>query len=105
MHFYPTNSPKNQNFLKNEKKKKIKHLEISLFHTSAPKIMTCYTVPEIGHMKNVIIFYFGVFFALLPHQQPKNSELKKKEKKTQKNPRDIILHKCTRNHDHMLYRS
>ena len=67
--------------------------------------MTCYTVPEIGHMKNVIIFYFGVFFALLPHQQPKNSELKKKEKKTQKNPRDIILHKCTRNHDHMLYRS
>ena len=55
-------------------------------------------------MKNVIIFYFGVFFALLPHQQPKNSEFKKKWKKTKK-PGDIILHKCTRNHDHMLYRS
>ena len=48
--------------------------------------MTCYTVPEIRHMKNVIIFYFGVFFALLPHQQPKNSELKKKRKKKPKKP-------------------
>ena len=40
--FYSTNQPKNQYF---EKLKK-KHLEISSFYTSEPKIMIiCYTVP------------------------------------------------------------
>ena len=35
LHRLPLNNPKNQNFEKNEKKKK-KHLEISSFYTSAP---------------------------------------------------------------------
>ena len=45
-----------------------KHLEILSFYTSVPKIMIrCYTVPEICHVTDVIvIFYFGLFFALLP---------------------------------------
>ena len=45
-----------------------KHLEISPFDTSVPKIMIIYyTVPEIGRMTDVIvIFYFGLFFAFLP---------------------------------------
>ena len=49
-------------------KKWKKHLEISSFYTSVPKIMIiCYTVPEIWHMTDVIvIFHFGLFFALLP---------------------------------------
>ena len=55
----------------------------------------------------------GQFFALLnsprppppllapPPNSPKNKTLKKKKKKT---PGDIIiLHNCTKNHDHMLY--
>ena len=60
--FYPPNNPKNT-ILKNWKK----HLEISSFYTSVPKIMIiCYTVPEIWCMTDVIIFHFGPFFALLP---------------------------------------
>ena len=45
-----------------------KHLEISSFYTSVPKIMIiCYTVPEIWCMTDVIvIFHFGLFFPLLP---------------------------------------
>ena len=54
------NSPKNENF------KKIKtNLTISSFYTSVPKIMIiCYTMPEIWHMTDVIIFHFALFFAL-----------------------------------------
>ena len=49
-----------------KKKKWKKHLEISSFYTSVPKIMIiCYTVPEIWCMTDVIIFHFGPFFALL----------------------------------------
>ena len=49
-------------------KKWKKSLEISSFYTSVPKIMIiCYTVPEIWHVTDVIvIFHFGLFFALLP---------------------------------------
>ena len=55
---------KNQNF---EKMKEKKDLEISSFYTSVPKIMIiCHTVPEIWHVMDVIvIFHFGLFFALL----------------------------------------
>ena len=67
----PPKNPKNQNFEKmkrKEKKKKKKRLQILQFYTNVPKIMiTRYTVPEIWHMKDVIvIFHFGLFFALLP---------------------------------------
>ena len=48
-------------------KKWKKHLEISSFYTSVPKIMIiCYTIPEIWCVTDVIIFHFGPFFALLP---------------------------------------
>ena len=49
-------------------KKWKKYLEISSFYTSVPKIMIiCYTVPEIWCVTDVIvIFHFGLFFALLP---------------------------------------
>ena len=48
-------------------KKWKKRLEISLLYNSVPKIMiTCYTIPEIWRMTDVIIFHFVPFFALLP---------------------------------------
>ena len=37
---------------------------------------------------------FGSFFALYPNNNPKNEKMKKTHK-------DIILQKCTKNHDHM----
>ena len=55
-------------------------------------------------MTDVIIFHFGPFFAFLqPLTALKNHNLKKM-KKTKRMPRDIIiLPKCTKNHDHILY--
>ena len=48
-------------------KKFKKCLEISSLYNSVPKIMiTCYTIPEIRWVTDVIIFHFGPFFALLP---------------------------------------
>ena len=62
-YLYPSNSLKNENF-----KQIKKRLEIWSFYTSAPKIMIIwYTVPEIWCVTDVIvIFHFGLFFALLP---------------------------------------
>ena len=60
----PPRNPENQNF---EKMKKL--LKTSSFYTSAPEIMiTCYTVPKIWCVTDaIIIFQFGLFFALLPN--------------------------------------
>ena len=65
-------------------KKKKKHLEISSFYTTVPKLMIVdYTVLEIWHMTDVIVaFHFGLFF--VPNS-PKNQNLKKKT------PGDIII--------------
>ena len=58
-HEKPLNNPpknlKNQNF---EKLKKTPR-DIIIFHK-------CYTVLEIWHVTDVIIFHFGLFFVLLP---------------------------------------
>ena len=45
-----------------------KHLEISSFYKSVPKIMIiCYTVPWIWHVTDlIVILHFGLFLALLP---------------------------------------
>ena len=58
-----------------------------------------YTVPEIWHKTDVIvIFHFGLFFALLspPSNSPKNQNLTKMKK----TPGDIInLHMRPKNYD------
>ena len=86
-----------------------KGLEIS-FNKSVPKIMIiCYTVPEIWHVLDVIaIFHFGQFSALLPPSTPppltaQEMKLSQKWKKKKTSGGIIIYHKCTKNHDHMLY--
>ena len=75
--FYPRNSPENENL------KKMKNcLEILSFYTSVPKNMiTCYTVPKIWHVMDVIAFFhFGQFFALYPLYNPKNKNFTKIKK-------------------------
>ena len=82
-----------------------KQLEILSFYTHVSKIMiTCYTIPEIWHMTDIIyISYFGPFSAILPPKSPKKQNFKKWKKKT---PGDIIiLQMCTKNYDHMMYGS
>ena len=64
-------------------------------------MIICYTVPEIWCVTDAIVtFHFGLFFALLPPNNPKSENFKTMKK----TPGDIIiLHSCTKNHDHMLY--
>ena len=96
------NNPKNQNF---EKMKK--YLEISSFYTNAPKIMIkCCTVPEIRCVTDAtLIFYFGLFFALLPPPTTQKIKIKKKKKMKKTPGYVIILHMCTKNNDHMMHGS
>ena len=61
----------------------------------------CYTVPEIWCVTDVIvIFHFGLFFALLPTSSPKNKNFKKMEKKIP--GYFIILHICTNIYDYTV---
>ena len=64
-------------------------------------MITCYPVPEKWHVSDVIVIsQFGQYLALLPLNSPKNENSKTMEKA----PGDIvILHKYTKNHDHILY--
>ena len=89
--FYPFTLLKFQKIKILNKLKKC--LEISSFYTNAPKIMIiCHTVSEIQCVIDVIIFYFGLFFAILPPPpplsspppiNPKNENLKKMKKHLQ----------------------
>ena len=84
-------------------KKWKKCLEISSFNTSVPKILiTCFSIPEVWCVTYVIVtFHFELFFCPFnPPNSPKNNNFKKL-----KTPPGyiIILHMCTKNHDHMLY--
>ena len=98
----PPNSPKNENF---NKMKKMAG-SVIILHKCIKKIMvTCYTVPEIWHMTHVIvIFHFGLFFALLQTKKSnfakeKNKKTKKKQKENKNSGDIIILHLCTKNFD------
>ena len=100
--FDPPNNPEIQNF---EKIKKIIILHISSINENHDVCM----IPEIWSVTDRIFSHFGPFFALLhssPLQQPLTAWNMKKSKKW-KNCLEIwdiiILHKCTKNHDHMLY--
>ena len=67
-----------------------------------PKIMIIYViVPEIWPRTDVIVsFPFGLFYALYPLTARK-IKISEKWKKIAGDV--IILHNCTKNHDHMLY--
>ena len=61
-----------------------------------------YTAPETWHMTYVMQLFFNLGYTspFYAPNSPKNEDFKKMKK----TPRDvIILHKCTKNHDHMLY--
>ena len=50
---------------------------MSSFYTSVPKFMVIgYTVSEIWHVTDVIIFHFGLYFSLLPPNSPKDEKFK-----------------------------
>ena len=52
----------------------------------------------------IVIFHFRLFLTFCLPNSPKKDNKMKKQKQQQQQPGDIIiLHKCTKNHDHMLY--
>ena len=79
-------------------KKWKKLLEISSFYTSVPKTTIIWgTVPAEWDR---VFCHFGPFFAILPLLQPENQNLKKMKKAFGD---VIILHMCTKNHNHTMY--
>ena len=63
-------------------------------------MITWYTVLEIWHETNVIVFSLGNFLHFYPPNSPKNENFKKMKK----TPGDIIiLHNCTKNNDYKLH--
>ena len=60
------------------------------------------TAPEIQSETDMIFYHFGGFFALLLPNKPKNQNFKQMKKSSGD---VIILHMCSKNHDHMMYAS
>ena len=83
------------------KKRKEKHLEISLFYIFVSKILMIWsTVFEIWVWLTKIGNYghFLTFNPFMPLKNPKSQNFEKMKE----NAGDVItLHKCTRNHNHM----
>ena len=65
-------------------------------------MIICFDVPGMRHVTNVIvIFYFGLFFALSP---PPNTTKNQNFQKMKKTSGDIIiLLTFTKNYDQMMY--
>ena len=80
---------------------KIKMLEdIISLHKCTKIMIICCTVPEIWQVTNVIIFYFGLLFVLLP---PPNSRKNQNLWKMKKLPGNItILQMCIKNYNQMI---
>ena len=96
--FYPPKNPKNQNF---EKLKKC--LEILSFYTCAPKMTIIWCmVPEIWSVTGKFFCHFGLLFAILPPNNPKNQNFEKLKKMP---GGIIILYMCTINDNQMMYGS
>ena len=89
--FTPTINPKNQNIYKNENKTPG---DVIILHKSA-KIMIIWHLTDV-----IVILILGYFLTFYLHNSPKNLNFYKIKKVLWE---IIILHKCTKNHDHMLY--
>ena len=103
--FDPPNNPKNQNF---EILPGYTILEILWLYTCVPQIIWC-TIPQLYDVwflrygvQQTIFCHLGLFFAVLPLQQPGKSKFETMNKM----PGDIItLHMCTIKENYMIYGS
>ena len=95
--FYPPNNLRNQNFEK--LKKTPRDIILQMCTINDGPVIWC-MVPEIWSTTDKIFCHFGLFFAFLPLNNPKNQNFVKMEKP----PGDIIiLHRCDLNENHMMY--
>ena len=81
-----------------------KGFEIS-FYTSVPKIMIMfYCSWDMACVRCNCYFPFWAFFSPFTPLTAQKMKISQKSKKKKKTPGGInIYHKCTKNHDHMLY--
>ena len=71
-------------------------------YTCIPKItITWCMLPEIWSVRDIIFCHFGPFFCPLTPLPPNNLENQNFEKLKKKLGDIIILHKCSKNHDHI----
>ena len=73
--------------------------DIIILHMCTIKDIIWCMVPEIWSMTDNFFVILDHFLPFYPPNSPKNQNFEKMKK----TPGDIILHKCTKNHDHMLY--
>ena len=73
---------------------------IIIIHKCAKNIIIWGTVPKVRSETDRIFYHFGSFF---PFYSPNNPENQNFEKLKKESGDAIILHMCTKNHDHMPY--
>ena len=93
--FYPPIDPENQNFQK--MKKALEDIIILQMFTINDSHMI-YGFSDIEWNRQNIFVILDCFLPFHPPNNPKNQNVEKLKKA----PGDIILHKCTKNYDHML---
>ena len=94
LYFYPPNNPKNQNF------EKIKKSSGGIIILHKCTLNDNYIMSDFWGMTCNGWSYFGPF---LPYYSPDNPKNQIFEKMKISSGDIIILHKCTKNHNHMLY--
>ena len=100
-HFGPTSPPLSTNKTQNFEKMKKMPENIIISHKCSINDNHMHDFWDMKHNKQNFLSFWAIFcpFTSLTDQ---NTKMKKKKKK--KAPRDIIiLHKCSKNHNHMLY--
>ena len=96
--FYPTNNQKNQNFEKN-KKKAWRYIILHKCNKNHDHMLYCSWDMALDGC-NCYFSYWAIFCHFTSLTSPKNQNIKKMKKTS----RDIIiLHKCSKSRDHMLY--
>ena len=95
--FTPLTAWKMKNSKKNEKHPWKYHHFAQVYQKS---LLYAVLIMRYGAWEMYLFFILGNFLLFYPPNSPKNKNFKKMKQKT----RDIIiLHKCTKTHDHMLY--
>ena len=105
-HFHPFTPPpspslttfQNQNFKKNEKKNTWRYHHSTHLHHKW--ILLDVWFLRYGAQLTELFLILGHFLPFYPTNNQKNQNFEKNKKKAW---RYIILHKCNKNHDHMLY--